>query len=260
MKKKISREFIELYNLYFIWFKLAKLDVVKRYRRSVLGPFWITITTLVTTTALSFIYSKVLNVEILEYFPYLTIGLIYWNFVSTLLNESCDTFIESERIIKQENFSFIVYIMRVVTRNLIILIHNLIILLIVFYISGLPSIYNFFLFLISIILIVTVSIPLCFILSIICSRYRDIPPIVSSLLQLSFFVTPILFKKGLLAEYSFILFFNPFYYFLEIFRSPLIGIDINLKYYFVSFLIMLSTWIILFLIYNRSKNKIPFWI
>ena len=93
MKKKISREFIELYNLYFIWFKLAKLDVVKRYRRSVLGPFWITITTLVTTTALSFIYSKVLNVEILEYFPYLTIGLIYWNFVSTLLNESCDTFI-----------------------------------------------------------------------------------------------------------------------------------------------------------------------
>jgi lipopolysaccharide transport system permease protein len=260
MKKTISREFIDLFKLKFIWLKLAHLDILKRYRRSLLGPFWITISTLVTTTALSTIYSKVLNVEIAEYFPYLTIGLIYWNFVSTLLQESCDTFVESERIIKQENFSFIIYIMRVVTRNFIILIHNLFILSIVFYIIGLPSIYNLGLFFISIILILICSIPICFIIAIISLRYRDIPPIISSLLQLSFFATPILFKKELLNEYSFILFFNPFYYFLEIFRSPLIGVNISINYYLLCFFISLFLWVMFCLIYNRSKNRIPFWL
>lgn len=150
--------------------------------------------------------------------------------------------------------------MRTVTRNFIILIHNLFILSIVFYIVGLPSIFNFGLFFISIIFILFCSIPACFIISIISLRYRDIPPIISSLLQLSFFTTPILFKKGLLQEYSYILHFNPFYYFLEIFRSPLIGISISINYYIICFIICLFMWFTCYFIYNKSKNKISFWL
>ena len=154
MKKNLSREFKDSYLLSFVWIKLSTLDILKRYRRSFLGPFWITITTLITTFTLSFIYSKVLNLEIYEYFPYLTIGLICQNFVSTLLND-CETFIESERIIKQENFSFIVYVLRVISRNYIILFHNLLIFLIIFFILGIPSIKNLLLFILSLIVIFT---------------------------------------------------------------------------------------------------------
>ena len=160
MKKKLSREFNESLLFSYVWIKLATLDILKRYRRSILGPLWITITTLITTTALSFIYSKVLNLEIYDYFPYLTIGLIYWNFVSTLLNDSCETFIDSERIIKQENFSFVIYVLRVISRNFIILFHNLLIFFIIFLILGIPSIKNLVLFIISLIVIFFVSIPI----------------------------------------------------------------------------------------------------
>lgn len=260
MRKKLSREFKESYLLSFVWIKLSTLDILKRYRRSILGPFWITITTLVTTTTLSFIYSKVLNVEIYKYFPYLTIGLIYWNFVSTLLNESCETFIESERIIKQENFSFVVYVLRVISRNYIILFHNLLIFIIIFFVLGIPSIKNLLLFTLSLVIIFFVSIPISFLISILSARYRDIPPIVASLLQLSFFATPILFKKNLLGEYEFILQFNPFFYFLEIFRNPILGEPVGAEIYIGCIIIALCSWLFFLLIYNKSKDKISFWI
>lgn len=260
MKKKLSREFNESLLFSYVWIKLATLDILKRYRRSILGPLWITITTLITTTALSFIYSKVLNLEIYDYFPYLTIGLIYWNFVSTLLNDSCETFIDSERIIKQENFSFVIYVLRVISRNFIILFHNLLIFFIIFLILGIPSIKNLVLFIISLIVIFFVSIPISFLISILSARYRDIPPIVSSLLQLSFFATPILFKKNLLGDYDFILQFNPFFYFLEIFRNPILGEKVGIEIYLGCILIMFFCWLFFLLIYNKSKDKISFWI
>ena len=260
MKKNLNREIYDIYNLFYVWKSLALLDIVKRYRRSVLGPFWITITTLVTTTALSFIYSKVLDVKIEEYFPYLTLGLIYWNFVSTLLSESCDTFIESERIIKQENFSFVVYVLRVISRNFIILFHNILIFFVIFFIIGIPSLNNIFLFLFSLILLLIVSLPVSFVISIVCARYRDIPPIISSILQLSFFATPILFKKELLQGYEIILTLNPFYYFLEIFRNPILQNEFNANLYYCSFVIIFFSWIIFIVLYNKSKDKISFWV
>jgi len=92
------------------------------------------------------------------------------------------------------------------------------------------------------------------------ARFRDIPPIVASLLQLSFFATPILFKKNLLGEYEFILQFNPFFYFLEIFRNPILGEIVRAEIYIGCIIITLFSWLFFILIYNKSKDKISFWI
>jgi len=60
----ISREFIDGFRATQIWGMLGWDDIRQRYRRSVLGPFWITLSMGVFILLLSVIYARLFNMEI----------------------------------------------------------------------------------------------------------------------------------------------------------------------------------------------------
>src|SRR5262249_29429317 len=109
-----------------IWTILGWNDIRQRYRRSVIGPFWITFSTGILIVALGFIYSHLFNTNIETYLPYLALGLIVWGFISTATNESCSAFLESESIIKQVRIPFSIFVLRVVWRNFIVFLHTIV--------------------------------------------------------------------------------------------------------------------------------------
>ena len=57
-----------------LWLHLGWQDIKQRYRRSVLGPFWITIATGTTAVAMGGLYSKLFKLELSEHLPYVTLG------------------------------------------------------------------------------------------------------------------------------------------------------------------------------------------
>ena len=71
----------------WLWTALALQDIRLRYRGSVLGPFWLTVSTAITVGAMGFLYAKLFGADPAVYVPYLTVGLVAWQFVSFLINE-----------------------------------------------------------------------------------------------------------------------------------------------------------------------------
>src|SRR6266508_2269185 len=111
----------------WMWSAMAMQDIRLRYRGSVLGPFWLTISTVIMVAAIGLIYARLFNMDVGRYLPFLTIGLVIWQFVSLLIMEGCQTFMGSQHVISQVSLPFWVHAWRAMYRNLIVLTHNFVI-------------------------------------------------------------------------------------------------------------------------------------
>ena len=120
------------------WLYLGLQDIKQRYRRSVLGPWWLTISTGILVLVLGLLWSNVFIVDIHKYMPFFATGLVVWTFISGFLTEACIAFTQFEGLIKQQKAYFFSFILRVYIRHAIIFAHNFLIvyLVIVFVGSG----------------------------------------------------------------------------------------------------------------------------
>lgn len=222
--KQGSSEIVKASRMHGNWFYMGLQDIKLRYRRSTLGPFWLTLSTAVTIAALSLLWSIVLSVELKTYLPYFAIGQIFWIWISTQILESSAGFSPFENSIKQIKLPFPIYILRMCLKNFIVLAHNFLValfIIVIIYPSTLsPSI---LLFIPALIIIQLITFSACIILSVICTRYRDLTQIVNSLMQLAFFFTPILWTVDTLGNLKWIATYNPLFHFISIIRLPLLG-------------------------------------
>src|SRR5262249_49146207 len=114
-----------------MWLMLAWQEVRQRYRRSLLGPFWLTISMGALLGAMGPLYGRLFGHSMASYFPYLAIGFVVWALIAGMINEGCNAFIASEGLIKQTRMPLSVHVMRVVCRNLIVSVHHLAIVVVV---------------------------------------------------------------------------------------------------------------------------------
>lgn len=245
---------------YRIWHLLAMQDIRQRYRRSVLGPLWITLSTLISIFALGLVYSKIFKMEMVEYLPFLTIGIVFWTYLSSIIVESCSVFISAEGIIKQVNLPFGIHVVRMIWRNLIILAHNLVVVLIVMIYFRVKVGLSILTLLPAIGVVSVIGVSIGYLLGGVCTRFRDIPQIVTSLIQVLFYVTPVIWKPSLLAGHEELLLLNPIYYFLEMLRNPLIGEPIDFSSWFVSVTILLVMSFITMIFMHHCKKRIAYWL
>ena len=114
-----------------LWLHLGWQDIKQRYRRSVLGPFWITIATGTTAVAMGGLYSKLFHLELSEHLPYVTLGLIIWNLINAAILEGADVFVANEGLIKQLPTPLSVHVYRLVWRQMILFAHNIVIFVVI---------------------------------------------------------------------------------------------------------------------------------
>ncbi len=110
-----------------LWIVIGWLEVSQRYRRSIIGPFWITLSLGFVVLGLGIVYSSLFRQNTSEYIPYLAVGLIVWTFLASLMSEGCSSFVASEASIKMLPAPLSVHIYRMVWRNIIILFHNMLV-------------------------------------------------------------------------------------------------------------------------------------
>lgn len=237
-------------------------DVRQRYRRSAIGPFWLTISMGVMIGTIGLVFGQIFNTPMQEYLPFLTVGMILWTFVSSVLLEGCSGFIAAEGIIKQLPIPLFVHILRVGWRNAIILAHNLIILPLAFLAVGKSFSWLMFFSLPGMLLLAINLLWMALVLGLLCARYRDLPQIVGSALQVVFYLTPIMWMPSLLPKHAgaHMLNFNPFYHLVEIVRAPLLGQLPSRLNFEVSIALAIVGWVIAIGIYGRYKRRIAFWL
>src|SRR6204780_4864376 len=94
-------DLVDGYRRRELWLHLGWQDIKQRYRRSVLGPFWITIATGTTAVAMGGLYSKLFPLQLSVHLPYVTLDLIIWNLINASILEGADVFVANEGLIKQ---------------------------------------------------------------------------------------------------------------------------------------------------------------
>ena len=125
---------------------LSYSDIRQRYRRSSLGPFWITISMGVNIACIGLIFGNLFKTPMEEFLPFLSCGLILWGFISSVINESTVVFPNSQGIIRQLPIPLFVHIERMILRNFFIFLHNLIVLPFVYIFVGKSINFNLFFF------------------------------------------------------------------------------------------------------------------
>lgn len=206
-----------------VWTILGWDDIRQRYRRSILGPFWITLSMGIFILLLGVIYGRLFHIDLPTYLPYLSVGFIVWGFLSAVANDSCAAFHESGRIIKQIKLPFSTYVCRVVYRNFIVFLHTIVIFIpIAIYFRVTPN-WNTLLAIPGLFLVVINAAWVAAMLATFSTRYRDVQPIVGTVVQLMMFATPIMWKATALGNARIVAEINPIYHLIEIVRSPMLG-------------------------------------
>src|ERR1700678_2930434 len=95
---------------YQIWLNLGFLEVKQRYRRSVLGPWWITLTMSIFILAMGTIFSRLFKQNLAEYIPFFTVGFLMWSFISTCISEATEILKSNNGFIKQVKLPYNIYL------------------------------------------------------------------------------------------------------------------------------------------------------
>jgi lipopolysaccharide transport system permease protein len=244
-----------------LWFAMAWQDIRQRYRGSMLGPFWVTINMGLMVGLLSSVYGRLFGAEQTEYIPFLALGLLTWQWMSQTATESTLVFIAANRYIKQTRLPITLLIFRLLARNLIVLAHNFVIYLIVIVVVGLRPGWTSLLAIPGLLLGVICMFWISMLFGMLSARFRDFPQIITSLIQVVFYVTPILWQPSQLGSKRYVLVdFNPVYYFIEIVRSPLMGHLPPAGFWKVTVLITLAMTIIVFPIFRRFRGRVAYWV
>jgi lipopolysaccharide transport system permease protein len=256
-------DLVEMLRLWPLVWALSMLDIRLRYRGSVLGPFWLTLSTAVMVGSIGFLYSHLFHQNISGYLPFLSISLVLWNFINTITAEGCVCFTQSESMIRAMRMPLTLHAARVVLRNILVLAHNIVVIIVVFAIfRTVPSLAS-----ISILpacaLWIVDSMAICLILGIFGARFRDIPPIIGSLVQIAFYLTPVMWNPTMLEHRGLSRVFiewNPFYALLEIMRGPLLGGPFSPSVWgmalgYSAVLILLAGFVFI-----RTRPRIAYWV
>ena len=250
-------------RLWRLSWTLGLSDIKLRYRGSALGPFWLTLSTAIMIASMGILYSYLFHVKTHDYLPYITVSIVFWNYLNTLITDGCNCFIQAESLIRGTRMPFTVHALRSVIRNTIVLAHNVIVIVGVFLIMRLPVSWEALWAVPALMLWLVDAYALSLFLGAFCARFRDVPQIVMALLQVVFFVTPIMWYAKVLEAHpkaDLLIRFNPFYYMLDIIRAPLLGrpmpVDVVLKALIVSIVIFAIT----AFGFARTRGRIAYWV
>ena len=243
-----------------LWLRLGWNDIRQRYRRSVLGPFWLTASMAIMVSALGVLYAELFNQEVRGFLPFLCVGLLAWSLISSFLTEGGTLFTGSESYIKQVSLPYSVYVYRSACSKLIIFAHNLVIYFgVLLYFQIWPG---------SVALLAVPGLALILFngavaslyIGMISARFRDVPQLINSAVQIAFFLTPIFWKPELLRGRTFVTAFNPFYHLLEIVRGPMLGSVPSSTSYFAVLAISAINLMVAGFIFVRYRSRISYWL
>jgi homopolymeric O-antigen transport system permease protein len=235
-------------------------DVRQHYRRSLLGPFWLTLSMAVMVGALGFLYGGLFGHSMQDYLPYLALGLIFWAFMASFMTEGCTVFTAAAPFIHQINAPLSIYPFRLLWKNLIILAHNALVFVVVAAMFGVWAGVTGLLIVPALMVVCLAGLSISILLGLLTARFRDIPPIVTSLVQILFFVSPILWKPEQVPVRALFVDGNPFFHLLNIVRQPLLGELPSLSSWICSLAITFAALLLAGVCFVRFRSRIPYWV
>jgi ABC-type polysaccharide/polyol phosphate export permease len=251
-----------------LWGHLGWQDIKQRYRRSVLGPIWITISMAVTAIALGILYAGLFGNDLSVQLPYILVGFIVWAFISGCILEGAEVFTANEGLMKHLPAPLSVHVYRLIWRQTLLFAHNMLVYLIMLVVFPQPLSWTVLAVFPALALLALNGAWVALLLGMVTARFRDLAPITQSLVQLMFFLTPIVWiyddllnsPNPAIAERARLAEFNPFLHFVEIVRRPLLGEDQLLRQWVIVLGITVVGWALTLVVLRRYRSRVTYWV
>ncbi|ACG76892.1 ATP-transporter permease [Phenylobacterium zucineum HLK1] len=236
---------------------LAWHDIVSRYRGSILGPFWITLSMGLMVLGIGFLYANLFKIPISEFLPFVALGIVFFGAMAGIINEGCETFVQAKGMLSQTSLPMFTFVWRTVLRNLISLAHHLVIVVAVLTYYDYWGVAKPLVALLGVLLMVLNVSWISMLAGIASARFRDIPQIVVSIMQFAIFMTPVFWTPNRFSsEHMAVLHFNPFFHLLDAIRAPLLGDAVSPTTYVVLVAMAAGGWILTFALFARTRRRI----
>ena len=244
------------------WSYLSFFDLKLKYRRTFLGPWWLVIGIAISASAMCFLWSTIFNLDWKQYLTYLFSGFIIWMWISQIIIDAPEIFTgDVSRYIKAYPNPPIFYIFRKCYLSLLLFLHHIpLILIVTLFVNGKIELSILYLLPLGLFIIFVNSILFTVNIGMVAARYRDIEPLIKSLMPPMLLLTPVLWKPEMLGEYSFLIYYNPFTYFVGIVRNDLIGLDFDYKIWIGALIITVIQIFMYIILYSKKSKRIIFWI
>jgi ABC-type polysaccharide/polyol phosphate export permease len=242
--------------------RLGWLDIKRRYRRTVIGPFWSTVSLALFVGALGSIGVGLWKQSASEYIPFLAAGLVVWVMLSTIVTEACTLLISGQNLFRQMRFDYSALAYALVWRNFVVFMHNLLVYLICVAIFK-PSLLTWTapLAIPGLALVMLNAVWIALFLGLLCLRFRDLQQLITNLITIAIFITPIFWPPDVLAGTHRFVFvtFNPVYHLIEVVRAPLVAKVPTLETYLAMLIITVVGWGMTYAFFNRFRRRIAYW-
>ncbi|WP_250479416.1 MULTISPECIES: ABC transporter permease [unclassified Caballeronia] len=218
-------EFVSAFKLWRVWLHMGLQDVKSRFRSSILGPGWILVNLAAVIAAIGLIYGRLFHQPMNEFLPFLTLGLVTWSFISSSLVEGSNAFVVAEGYIKQFPFPKTIYLYRAMVPYLVVFVIGLAVFFVCAALYQRPFGWGALWVLPCFVLFLAINFFHLVIVAHLGTRFRDLPHLLGSVIQIAFYLTPVIFTVTMLKErgLAFVYMVNPLYYLLELIRAPLLN-------------------------------------
>jgi ABC-type polysaccharide/polyol phosphate export permease len=244
-----------------IWWLLGMGDVRRRYARSKLGEFWITLSMMMFIGAIGSVNAILFNQNPATYIPYLAANFVVWNLISSIINDSSTVFTMSDSFLKYDNQPRTIFVLRSLIRNLISFFHNIIIIPIVILIFSQSFSWAVLLFPVGLVFLVCAAFFMTLLLGVLGTRFRDLPQVIQNIVQVAFFITPVMWPVSALRDqFTELVLFNPFAAFLNIVAQPLRGEIPAAHSYWMALATLVLLASVSLPLFARFRARIVYWL
>jgi ABC-type polysaccharide/polyol phosphate export permease len=245
---------------YRIWWRLGLLDMKLRYRRTLLGPFWVTLSFAGSAAALTLVYATLFKLSTASYFAYVISGLAVWGLMASMITQGCTTFVRNGLLIQHQPLPLSLHPLRSVVSELLVFAHNLLVVVVVLAVSGVGLGWRTLLALPALALLLINGVWVTLLLGMLCARFRDLSQVVVMLMNIAFLVTPVFWYRQMLAERTYLVDLNPLHAFLECLRAPLLGQLPEPASMWMVLVVTVTGWLLTFVVAVRVQSRIPYWL
>lgn len=260
-KDKLLKDSIKSFKMWRVWLFLGVQDIKARFRRSFIGPLWILLNLAFFVGGAGVVYGLMFGQPLNDFLPFLVAGFVIWGFILSSLTESGLAFINAEGYIKQFPFPKQIYLFRPLVGYFIILLIGFFALSILqLLVQSLP-VKGWFLAIPGILILLFAALGHIVICAYLGARFRDLPHAMGGMLQVLFFVTPVMFPVKLLKErhLDFVYQYNPLHYLIDVVRHPILEGDFAVtESYIFACLYVVVVWVFAISVAKRFDSRLVF--
>jgi ABC-type polysaccharide/polyol phosphate export permease len=236
-------------------------EIRRRYARSRIGQFWLTISTGIMVAILGLVWSTLWHLPVADLVPFVAISLIVWTMITGTLGEAATVFPSNGAIFLNQGMSFSTAIYALVYRHLLIFLHNIPIIVITLLLFSVPAGRLAPVALLGFASLVLTLVWSSYLVAIACVRFRDLTQVVQNGLLVVFFITPVLWKPDQIPPGNYyLLSLNPFAALLAVVREPLLGQLPTLYDWTAAAIFSIGGFVIALPIIGYCQRRIIYWI